>query len=237
MNIDFTHFRHRFEYVMGVKKFTPTTFSIAYGCNKSQVTRWKKAKKPPNDTTVTKMALIFGCDRHWLKMGQGQPFSDTTGIKKTNTLTVGTAGVVSQGDHAVFKKIGEHRSGDNREAAPEQAATPYWRNNAPRKGDEVPAGYLQLPGMPETALAVLVGTDTGIEKIQAGDYVIYLEREPQPGEYVVVDGELGFTVFRRYGMRDGEIILVSDTRTERYEGHGQGRIRGVIISLWRQLSL
>lgn len=69
-------FGDRLQYVMRVRKISSTGLANMMERNKSQISRWRSMKTPPDVLYVDEMAEIISCSAYWLETGDGEPFPD-----------------------------------------------------------------------------------------------------------------------------------------------------------------
>ncbi|MFT5730778.1 MAG: phage repressor protein C with HTH and peptisase S24 domain [Desulforhopalus sp.] len=69
-------FGERLQHVMRITKIKGTNLAKDLKRNKSQITRWRNSKTPPDVIVVDELAEKIKCDATWLETGKGEPFPD-----------------------------------------------------------------------------------------------------------------------------------------------------------------
>lgn len=72
-----TTFGERFKHLIECKNISYAEFGRQFGCDRSQVTRWKKAKEIKQEGSIIRLVNYFKCSREWLETGAGNPYTES----------------------------------------------------------------------------------------------------------------------------------------------------------------
>ena len=176
-----------------------------------------------------------------------------------NTCTCGYTGQKRQATHPeiadLYRTLSMQANGEPAIELPPGTAIPHQNSRivptvmVPLLG-RVPAGipeqvaeeveeWIAMPGAQADTYALKVHGDSMLPELRHGDVVFFrIDRDPRPGDLVVVNDEFGDSMLKRLRSRDGEWYLVSDNPAyPTVRPNGEYRIMGVVVDAWRQLTI
>lgn len=109
----------------------------------------------------------------------------------------------------------------------------------PERMEEAVEEWIAMPGAQADTYALKVHGESMLPELRHGDVVFFrLDREPRPGDLVVVNDEFGDSMLKRLRLKEGEWYLVSDNPAyPTVRPNGEYRIMGVVVDAWRQLTI
>ncbi len=99
--------------------------------------------------------------------------------------------------------------------------------------------YINLPLSPKDSYALLVKGESMAPTIRDGDYILFIPRNDiKSGDILVVLNEWGEALLKRYRMKEGKPILISDNPDyPPVEPNKHYKIVGKVVKVWREIKL
>ena len=96
-------------------------------------------------------------------------------------------------------------TGESREVAP--AGIPVVDSLGGADAEPAVIGRLDLAGLPEQGRAVRITGDDMVPTVRNGDFVVFLDGEPEEGDVILYCHEWGDARARRFSAREGGLLI------------------------------
>ena len=181
------------------------------GIDIGTISRWKRRGITPQRGSLLKICQALGCTEEYLR-GDTVELPPNTAIPHAQSRIVPTV---------LVPLLGRVPAG------------------IPERMEEAVEEWIAMPGAQADTYALKVHGESMLPELRHGDVVFFrLDREPRPGDLVVVNDEFGDSMLKRLRLKEGEWYLVSDNPAyPTVRPNGEYRIMGVVVDAWRQLTI
>ncbi len=191
------------------RKMTQKAFSASLGIVQGFLCAIERGKKSPSATLLIALQYLYGINPLWLTSGTGGMYLETKACLPT---TIG------------------------RPTIPLLKAPPASLDifSAAMIQD-----YILIPDVPKDCFAFECTGDFMAPTIRGGDVVIVQPSEhPQSGDVILLEGQWGDSLLRRYRVRGNEVFCSADNSSYApFKPSGELKILGIVHAVWRKIKI